>query len=40
VSTAEAELFADLDDDERDRLHDMLSRVRTVPDEQACTEQY
>jgi len=40
VSAAEAELFADLDDDERDRLHDMLSRVRTVPDDQACTEQY
>jgi len=40
VSAAEAQLFADLDDDERDRLHDLLSRVRTVPDDQACTEQY
>lgn len=38
VSEAEAELFADLDDADRDRLHDLLSRVRTIPEDPACTE--
>ena len=38
VSEAEAELFADLDDADRARLHDLLSRVRTIPEDSACTE--
>jgi DNA-binding MarR family transcriptional regulator len=38
VSQAEAQLFADLDADERDLLHALLSRVRTIPDDPACDE--
>lgn len=41
VSQAEAQLFADLDDDEREQLHALLDRVRTVPEEEAaCNEQF
>jgi DNA-binding MarR family transcriptional regulator len=40
VSQAEAQLFADLDDAEREQLHTLLNRVRTVPDDPACTEQF
>jgi DNA-binding MarR family transcriptional regulator len=40
VSHAEGQLFADLDDSERDLLHTLLNRVRLVPDDVACTEQY
>jgi DNA-binding MarR family transcriptional regulator len=37
VSTAEDELFADLDAGEREQLHGLLSRVRTMaPDEAEC----
>jgi DNA-binding MarR family transcriptional regulator len=38
VSRAEAELFADLDDVDRDRLHELLTRVRTIPDDPACDQ--
>jgi hypothetical protein len=31
-------LFADLDERERAQLHDMLTRVRTVPESEACVE--
>jgi hypothetical protein len=40
VSQAEAQLFADLDPDERELLHTLLTRVRLVPDEEACTETF
>jgi len=40
VSQAEAQLFADLDPDERELLHALLDRVRLVPDEEACTETF
>jgi len=38
VAQAEAELFADLDEADRERLHDLLGKVRTIPDDPACTE--
>ena len=38
VSQAEAALFADLDEAERDRLHELLSKVRTIPGDPACDE--
>lgn len=38
VSQAEATLFADLDDADRDQLHELLSRVRTIPDDPSCDE--
>jgi DNA-binding MarR family transcriptional regulator len=38
VALAEDELFADLDERERAQLHDMLTRVRTVPESEACVE--
>src|SRR5215475_11443656 len=36
VSMAEAELFADLDETDRDRLHELLTKVRTIPDDPSC----
>jgi DNA-binding MarR family transcriptional regulator len=38
VSQAEAALFADLDEAERNRLHELLSKVRTIPGDPACDE--
>lgn len=38
VSEAEAELFGNFDADERERLHDLLGKVRTMPDDPACAE--
>lgn len=38
VSQAEAELFAGLNERDQDRLHDLLSRVRTISEDEACTE--
>jgi DNA-binding MarR family transcriptional regulator len=39
VSQAEAELFAELDQAERDQLHELLGKVRTLPEDQACQEE-
>lgn len=38
VSQAEAELFADLDQAEREQLHELLGKVRTIPEDAACQE--
>ena len=38
VSQAEAALFADLDESDRDRLHELLTKVRTIPGDPACDE--
>ena len=38
VSQAEAALFADLDEADRDQLHALLTKVRTIPDDPACDE--
>lgn len=38
VSQAEAALFADLDESDRDRLHDLLTKVRTIPEDPTCDE--
>jgi DNA-binding MarR family transcriptional regulator len=38
VSQAEAALFADLDGADRDQLHALLTKVRTIPDDPACDE--
>jgi DNA-binding MarR family transcriptional regulator len=39
VSRAEAELFADLDLADRGRLHELLTKVRTIPGDPACDAQ-
>ncbi|MFC4585219.1 MarR family winged helix-turn-helix transcriptional regulator [Sphaerisporangium corydalis] len=39
LTEVERELFGDLDQDEIEHLHRLLSRVRTTPEEQACTEE-
>jgi DNA-binding MarR family transcriptional regulator len=38
LGAVERELFADLDDKEIARLHDLLGRIRTAPDDPACGE--
>ena len=38
VSQAEAELFASLDQAERDQLHELLGKVGTIPEDPACQE--
>jgi DNA-binding MarR family transcriptional regulator len=38
LTGVERDLFADLDDGEVARLHDLLGRIRTAPDDPACTE--
>jgi DNA-binding MarR family transcriptional regulator len=38
IATTEKELFADLAGDEIAQLRGLLARVRTSPDDQACTE--
>jgi DNA-binding MarR family transcriptional regulator len=39
VSQAEAELFADLDEADRDRLQELLTKVRTIREDPSCDEQ-
>ena len=39
VSQAEAQLFADLDEADRDRLQELLTKVRLIPDDPACDRQ-
>jgi DNA-binding MarR family transcriptional regulator len=39
VSQAEAALFTDLDEADRDQLHALLTKVRTIPDDPACDER-
>ena len=38
VSQAEAQLFAHFDEVDRARLHELLTKVRTIPDDPACDE--
>lgn len=38
VAEAEAELFGNFDEDERERLHALLGKVRTIPGDPACDE--
>jgi DNA-binding MarR family transcriptional regulator len=38
VSQAEAELFADLDQAEREQLHELLGKMRTIPEDAGCQE--
>lgn len=38
LAAVERDLFADLDDEEVARLHDLLGRIRTAPDDPTCAE--
>jgi DNA-binding MarR family transcriptional regulator len=38
IAAVERDLFADLDDEQVAQLRRLLSRVRTSPDNPACTE--